>query len=219
MNKRSVRFAAAAMVLVLGGAGFGQTVFWVDWQSATAGNWGYAAGVITLEDLSTVQVSYAGDISFANTNGGSNYWNYPGTYTNAAIDNLPPTSDIIAYDGGGDQVNTLTFSRPLVNPIMAIVSLGRGGSPATYEFDAPFDLLSAGPGAYGNGPLAELPGNVLEGREGHGTIQFLGTFQSISWTCPTSEYWHGFTIAALPEPATLMLLAVGAAFAGAARKR
>jgi hypothetical protein len=220
MNKKSMQLTVAAvLMLMLGSTGFGQIVYWTNWTSATAGNAGSAAGTITLQDLSTVQVSYTGDISFANTNGGINYWNYPGTYTNTVIDNLPPDSDIIAFDGGGTQVNTLTFSKALVNPIMAIVSLGQYGYPVQYIFDAPFDVLSVGQGSWGNGSLTKLPGNVLEGKEGHGTIQFIGTFNSISWTCPTTEYWHGFTVAAIPEPATLVLLGLGVALARVARRR
>lgn len=41
--------------------------------------------------------------------------------------------------------------------------------------------------------LVQLPNNVLQGAEGHGTIQFLGTFSTFSWEVPITENWHGFT--------------------------
>jgi len=43
--------------------------------------------------------------------------------------------------------------------------------------------------------LVQLPNNVLQGTEGHGTIKFLGTFSTFSWTVPNPEVWHGFTFA------------------------
>ena len=40
-----------------------------------------------------------------------------------------------------------------------------------------------------------LPGDILRGREGNGTIKFQGTVSTFSWTVPTAEVWHGFTFA------------------------
>jgi hypothetical protein len=78
---------------------------------------------------------------------------------------------------------------------MGIVSLGMDGLPVRYEFSAPFEILSSGPGFWGGpGTLTELPGNVLEGVDGDGIIRFLGAYTSISRTAPDSEFWHGFTV-------------------------
>ena len=100
----------------------------------------------------------------------------------------------------------------------------------TYDFDAPFDIVSQGTGFWGGNAssLAELPGDILRGNEGHGTLQFLGTFSTFSWVVPTPENWHGFTFGIrtteriepnpIPEPASMLLLVSGLA-AGAARKR
>jgi hypothetical protein len=101
---------------------------------------------------------------------------------------------VIAIIGGAPVVTqTITFSRPVRDPVMAVLSMGASGRPMTYEFDAPFDLISNGPGYWGNGPLTARAGNVLEGQEGHGVIRFRGTFTSISWTVPTAEGWNGYT--------------------------
>ena len=78
---------------------------------------------------------------------------------------------------------------------MAIVSLGAAGSNTTYDFDSPFTIVSQGVGFFGGGPnaLEQLPGDILRGNQGHGTIQFIGTFSTFSWVVPTPESWHGFT--------------------------
>ena len=64
---------------------------------------------------------------------------------------------------------------------------------------------------------------MLQGNEGHGVIQFLGTFTTIDWTVPVGESWHGFQIGIpgvqqVPEPATLLLLAGSAVAAIRARR-
>lgn len=192
---------------------FGATVSWTDWTTATSGNPGSASGTIALPGFGSFSVSYTGEIGpNAQTSGGINYWIPATPYISAAVENAPPTSDIIRLTGGNATVNTITFSAPVVNPVMAILSLGQAGRAVSYNFNAPFDVLSFGPGYWGAGTLTELPGNVLQGVEGHGTIQFLGTYSSISWTTPTSEFWHGFTVgtaSVVPLPGAVYLLGSG----------
>jgi hypothetical protein len=186
---------------------FAQNVSWTDWTSATTGLNGSATGSLTLPNQSPITVTYNGEVRSAQTNGGINYWNPAAPYISPTVPNAPPASDIITLIGGNQRKNTITFSTPLVNPVLGIVSLGNSGPPIRYEFDSPFDVLSFGRGYWGGGTLAELPGNVLQGREGHGVIQFQGTLSSISWTAPIAENWHGFTVGAketVPEPTTLL---------------
>lgn len=137
----------------------------------------------------------AGSFKFAQTSGGTNYWNPSAPYISSQVDNAPPDSDIISLIGCSSTTTyKLTLSEAIKDPIMDIVSLGQPGFNVTYDFDRPFDIPSQGVGFWGGGPTAlqELPGDVLQGAEGHGTIQFIGTFDSFSWTAPTSEDWHGF---------------------------
>ncbi|MEO7851716.1 MAG: PEP-CTERM sorting domain-containing protein [Rubrivivax sp.] len=238
MSKIHHLLAAAAMAA----AGAAQAVpyQYVDWTAANAAA-GTASGTITLPDASAVSVDFSvtlangnpGSFFFAQTTGGTNYWSPSAPYTSAQVDNAPPTPDIVSLIGGSDTTTyKLSLSEAIKDPIMAIVSLGRPGLAITYEFDRPFEIVSQGTGYWGGTAtsLAQLPGNVLQGAEGHGTIQFIGTFDSFSWTAPTSENWHGFQFAIrtterlepppmIPEPATVALWLCGLGFLAGVRRR
>ncbi|MBW7935569.1 MAG: thrombospondin type 3 repeat-containing protein, partial [Gemmatimonadaceae bacterium] len=77
---------------------------------------------------------------------------------------------------------------------MPVLSLGNSGNPAYYDFDRQFQVVSSGQGFWGSGTFRADPGDVLYGAEGHGTIRFIGTFPTFSWTAPHGEWWHGFTL-------------------------
>ncbi len=226
MMKRSLGcFALALGVMMAGSPASAVVISWTDWTSATLGYPGSATGTITLPGFGSIGVTYTGEVASPTqtSGGGINYW-FPATpYLSSTIDNAPGTTDIITLDLGSI-TNTLTFSVPLVNPVMALVSLGQpGGYFIDYAFDTPFDVLSFGPGYWGGpGTLVELPGNVLRGEEGHGAIQFLGTVSAISWTTTPNEFWHGFTVGtaeAVPEPGTLLLIGTGLAGLALRRRR
>lgn len=167
---------------------------WTDWTSGTTGIPGSADGTLTLPDGTTIFVTYYGEVRSAQTSGGTNYWNPPDAYLSTLVTHAPPASDIVTLAGGNETMNTISFSQPLENPIMAIVSLGTSSKNVTYAFDTPFTILSKGKGYWGNGDLLNTEGNILQGNEGHGVIQFMGTFSSLSWTASIYENWHGFTI-------------------------
>lgn len=235
MNRGPRTIALCASMLFTAPA-FAVPYYYVDWTAASPSA-GTASGTISLPGA-TVQAGFSvtqangspGSFTFAQTSGGTNYWN-PGTpYRSSQVDNAPPASDILALIGGSTTTTyTITLSEPIRDPIMAIVSLGATGRPVTYNFDRPFTIVSTGAGFWGNGPFTQQPGNVLQGAEGHGTIQFIGTFSTFSWTAPTSENWHGFQFgvrttqalepgpgpgpgpgpAPVPEPASFGLLALG----------
>jgi hypothetical protein len=183
-----------------------EIVDWTQWVSNTSTT---ASGFIA--ELG-INISYSGEITgYTQTGGGGvSYWNPPSTYTSPQVSTIPTTNGILMLIGTASQYK-VTFSQPVVDPAMDIATLGNTTQTAAWQFSAPFTLVSSGPGELGGGTISQFPNNLLEGNEGNGTIQFLGTYSTISWTVPLPEYFSGFTIGAaslapVPEPSTLLLM-------------
>ena len=229
MKSRVRVFFLLLAALVLSPTAFAQNTSWTDWVSHVPGSsTGVAAGTVL---DGQVAVTYTGEV-LANTqtsdNIGTNYWvggmTPPGTspYTSATVTNAPGTAEIITLQGGpGSGTNTITFSQAVLDPVMAVVSLGQGGVPVRYSFDQDFNVLSSGIGFWGGGTFANDGNDLLLGEEGHGTIQFSGWVSSISWVASPSEFWHGFQIGVIPEPETYALMLAGLGLLGfvATRRR
>lgn len=231
MNLRS-HLPAAGLVatMLLAPVASAAVVTYADWTSGSVGNPGAASGTV-----GGITVSYSGEVADFNLGGGGiNYWarSSPPPYNNPSynaytgVPNMPPESDIIQLRGSAQTptLNTLGFSQAVTDPIMLILSLGQGSIAVEYDFDRPFTILSSGNGHWGGNPAGSLtaqPGEVVRGLEGHGAIQFHGTFTTISWTASPYENWHGFTVGLVPEPgaavAVTALLLAG--FAGYRRVR
>jgi hypothetical protein len=178
---------------------------WVHWSTQTTGNPGAASGTL-LPASGAITVAYAGEVyqPFLPPAQGTNYFVPATTYTSATVGNPPTAADgIILQQGGTATVNTLTFSRPVTNPVFAIMSLGNSqdGTACFYEFGAygeSFTILQQGMGFMaGPGTLVDADGG-LTGNDGDGLVQINGTFSTIKWTDPTvgCEGFgdHGFTV-------------------------
>lgn len=239
------RHLIAATLLATSGLAVAAPVYWTDWQGSDqdTGAGFRAQGTLTTP-TSTVTVTYtnAQGIAFYNTGGGTDYW-VNGTaatspYTSSVVDNRPTGSDIIALRYAGSQ--TLQFSQSIANPVFGYVSLNGNG----YAFDRDFDILSFGHSSDGNvcgywgcgtsyKQVVDIGGGVMEYRllgtgEPHGTLQFKGSFDTVSWRSLSSENWNGFTVGVqgtaaevfgVPEPTGLALTSLALAALGFVSRR
>jgi PEP-CTERM motif len=207
-------------------------VYWTDWISATVGSptGGSAGGTISLPGGTTITVTYSGEVTSETAINGSATSGYPSwlpatTYADGTVVQDAPTyRDIIAQNGGaGTGVNTITFSQPITDPVMAIWSLGDGNDDANYTFSGaePFTIIAGGPSnEYGGSSIVPNGGaDSVTGAEGNGTLQFVGTYKQITFTNTKFENWYGFTLGvdglappAIPEPSTWAMMLIG--FAG-----
>jgi hypothetical protein len=251
MKTRVSRAVVAVLSILAAGAAPAAPIFWTDWTGGDLdpGAGFQAQGTITTT-TSTVTVTYtnANGIGFYQSSGGTDWWVNQGDgrndaispYTSAVVDNSPTGTDIIALSHAGDQ--TLNFSVAIANPVFAFVSLNGNG----YAFlNQDFNILSVGGvdgnacGYWGCGGvtkvvvdlgggnfLYELNSSNVGGTEPHGTIQFTGAFDTLTWTSASNEFWNGFTVGVqgtasevfppgeggggtVPEPTTLALAGSG----------
>jgi len=234
MNVRefSKALAAAGSVILL--VAFSPNVkaveyYWTDWTSWNPAG-GTATGIITPSSGPAVTVNFQ---ALTSTGAAGSFmgvadswlWNPSTAYTSAQVDN-GPTYEGLQLVGDVNMTYRVTLSEPIKDPLMAVTTLGSASDSATYVFDSPFEILSQGPTCcWGTGSLAQLPGNILEGYEGAGTLQFIGTYSTFSWRVPDWEIWHGFTFGirtterleptpSVPEPETWSLLMAGLGLLG-----
>ena len=163
--------------------------------------------------------------------------------TSSAVSNIPTGTDIIALQYAGNQ--TLTFSQTIANPVFSYVSLNGNG----YAFNQDFNILSVGDpgtgkdcGYFGCGTSSKsVVFNPSTGKteyqligtgEPHGTLQFTGAFDTVSWRSLSNEDWNGFTVGiqgtaaevfppstSVPEPFTIVGTLVGGTAALRTRSR
>ncbi|MFK8029110.1 MAG: VPLPA-CTERM sorting domain-containing protein [Gammaproteobacteria bacterium] len=226
----AIRIALFSLTLLTAGPVSALTYNWVDWTTTTSASGAAVVSGNSTSEGETIDVTYTGNINFVQLGSGTDYYAPSSPYTdNDTIDNRPPPAEMISIVGGpASLTHTVVFSEPVVNPVMAIVSLGRPNTTVTYEFiDEVFTILSSGTGFWGgdaNESLFQLTPSVLTGVEGHGVIQFSGVYSSISWEVPTGENWHGFTfgfesIAPVPVPAALPLMMMALGVLGIFRRK
>lgn len=198
-------------------------VTWTDWTSGTTGAAGSATGELATPD-GTVTVQFTGEIGFLQTGAGTNYFDPATPYLSALVDNAPPAAEMIALS----QVSTrtLTFSEPVDDLFLAIVSLN--GNSLTFDHD--FEIVSSGCGYWGCGGFGrtdlgngQFRATTTVFTEPHGVLRFVGPVSSLTIVNEANEYWHGITVGTygiVPEPASALLGALGVAgLASAGRRR
>jgi hypothetical protein len=174
----------------------GDGVLWTNWATVTPGTPGSASGTIPGPG-SDVQVTYSGELgpNSETQSGAANNWAPASTYTSATVKNGPPNAGMLAVSGGAKLTQTITFSEPVRDPVIAIWSVGFGslGIASTWTFAAVPTVLSSGPST--SWPFVTpftVSGNSLTCTEGNGVLGFAGVYTSISFTIPTPEPAPGY---------------------------
>jgi hypothetical protein len=121
-----------------------------------------------------------------------------------------PTNNTFVLLAGGPHtaVNTIRFSAPVHNPVLAISQLGqyqgRNGASGPGRIKQTFYFLGnpsfkIGPdgdnpqNGFIGGPLTQV-GESVYGTYGAGVVQFIGNYSSISWTDPVFKYYTFITV-------------------------
>jgi hypothetical protein len=201
----SARASLTAKVVACsdGGAtegGAAPTVYWATWSQVTPGASGTAEGSLS-PPLGDVRIAYSGEVdSNSAATGGTTLSGWgPVTFTpastfeSATVGNAPPPTGMIAVGGTGSGEQTITFSRPVKDPLVAVLS----GATLEFDFDAPAMVLSTGQytlGGIAMGGSLSASGQTVTIAGGAGVAELAGTFSSLTFTMPTPESVCCFTV-------------------------
>jgi PEP-CTERM motif len=245
----STTIAIQVLFLVLANDQFAHaaTVNWVTWNSpetvgeapGPCGEPLWCSGVPPVGEAtgksSDVTVTYSGEVDSTSPTYALNTFTPTSAFEGGTVSDAPTNNTFVLLSGGPKTVvNTIYFSAPVHDPVLAIAQLGQfdgrnlasGGGRITQQFDfigdPSFAIEADGDNLLGNaGPLTKVGEDVVaEG--GEGVIQFFGDYSSISWEVPVFKFYTFITVgdeglakdstASVPEPSTWTMLLLG--FAG-----
>ena len=205
----------AACVWCVGASSHANVIGWNTWSSDSS-------GTMTVGGNSVAVTFSSGNPHHFLPNSPS--WTPHSTWADGAVVGNAPTSSnglMQLFGGPTEGIDTLSFSTPVVNPVVAIWSLGNNGTAASFVFDQTPTLVAGGPSAEFAGSSINISGNTVWGYEANGTVEFMGTYASISWTNPIYEDYYGFNVGApsiaTPVPGNLALLFIGLVSIGGSR--
>lgn len=207
-----VSLLTAAVLLACAGHANADTASWTSWANNT--------GTFT-QNGNLISVQYSGEYQWVDYSA-SIFNDVPNSFTNSQVTNTPGSNGTLAMYGGDTQIKTFHFSQAVIDPLIAIWSVGQGGVPVSFNFQTSnFTILSQGAGHWGGGTLVQS-GSSVTGLEGNGLLQFKGSYTDIAFITPNFENYYGATvgaIAAVPEPETYAMLLSGLGLLGFIARR
>ena len=166
------------------------TFVWATWTTDTPGA-SAAGGGIATATMPGFTITYTGQLS--GLNGGPS-WNPPSTWIGGVVGNGPPVDATSVHMEGGPNsgLETITFSGPVANPVLAIWSLGEPNQETSFDFNSsePFTIAGGGPSAEygGSGLVINIGGHRRHRQRGQWTDR-----------TPRSLYLHHLHHAGLRE--------------------
>ena len=149
---------------------------WITWTGSTGGN--FAGTNVSLNSTSSAYIPI--NAVFA--------------YNRLVCPDKNPNTN--AQSISGATTYTYTFSQPVLNPLLAIYSLGNNvstGVTVTMSANTPFSIYCDTVSNPVYQITYDLPNQTLSGAEGYGIIQFSGSVTQIILTFSVEEYYTQLT--------------------------